>query len=61
MKSILVDVDPTGQAEVSAHGYKGKGCQNEVTKHLEKALGAVKAVKHKPEYYQDEKVKQTVG
>ena len=57
-KEIIVTVDLEGKVEVSAEGYKGKGC-TEATKFIEDALGISDGKRtKKPEWYAHETVKQ---
>ncbi len=58
MKEIIVTVKPDGTVEITAEGYKGKGCEA-ASKFIEQALGVdAKGRKFKPEYYQQETVAQ---
>lgn len=57
-KTITVTISPDGTTEVSADGFKGKGCEA-ATKFVEEALGIAGAKKTKrPEWYQQETVAQ---
>lgn len=55
---INVVVNPDGTVEVSAEGFKGKGCEA-ATKFIEEALGMDGDRKKLPEYYANETVKLT--
>lgn len=50
MKQIIITVSATGELEIEAVGFKGNACEK-ATAALEKALGAPKSRKKKPEYY----------
>jgi hypothetical protein len=56
-ETIVVTVGLNGEVEVSAEGFKGKGCEA-ATKFIEEALGMSGKRKFKPEYYATETVKQ---
>lgn len=58
-KEVIVTIGLDGKVEVSAEGFKGKGC-TEATKFIEQALGMDgKGRKFKPEYNQSETVTLT--
>lgn len=57
-KSINVIIGLNGEVEISAEGYKGKGCEA-ASKFLEDALGMnPKGRKKLPDYYASETVAQ---
>jgi hypothetical protein len=51
MKTIIVEVAPTGEITIDAAGFSGGSC-DEATKFLEEALGTVAVKAKKPEYHQ---------
>ena len=48
-RSIEVVVQPTGEIQIDAVGFKGPDCE-QATRFLEEALGTVSQRKRKPEY-----------
>ncbi len=48
MKTIIVDVSPTGEVKIDAVGFKGNACQ-QATAAIERALGKVTSKQFKPE------------
>ncbi|MEA3207893.1 MAG: hypothetical protein QOE70_950 [Chthoniobacter sp.] len=50
-KSIEVLIQPSGEVQIEAVGFKGNACEK-ATAALEAALGATKARRKKPEYHQ---------
>jgi len=53
-KTLTVTIDLEGKAEISADGYKGKGCEA-ASKFLEEALGMETGKRtKKPEWFQQE-------
>jgi NifU-like protein involved in Fe-S cluster formation len=50
MKQIKVKIDLSGQVEVEAVGFKGRGCKS-ATAPIEQALGMVAGTKDKPEIH----------
>lgn len=61
-RRILVRVFPTGEIQVEAKGFKGKGCEA-ATQSLENSLGKRVHREHKPEFRQVETavIRQTLG
>jgi hypothetical protein len=51
MKTVVVEVAPTGEITIDAVGFSGASCE-QATKFLEEALGTVAAKAKKPEYHQ---------
>lgn len=60
MKSILIEISPTGEVQIEAVGFKGNACEK-ATAELEKALGAAKSRKKKPDYYAATTTTQQIG
>ena len=60
MIEVLVPVDGSDEEIIiEAIGYKGNACDL-ATKDIERALGSVKAKKHKAEYNAKETVRKTI-
>jgi hypothetical protein len=51
MKTVIVEVAPTGEITIDAVGFSGASCE-QATKFLEEALGTVSNKAKKPEYHQ---------
>lgn len=49
MKTIEIEFNTDGSFQIEAKGYTGTSCKK-ATEFLEKELGKVKTVQHKPEY-----------
>ena len=49
-KMITVIVNPAGEVQIDAIGFKGPDCEK-ATVFLETALGVIKERRKKPEYY----------
>lgn len=62
MKSVVIEVAPSGEITIDAVGFSGASCE-QATKFLEEALGTVCNRAKKPEYHQQRSVhaKQKVG
>lgn len=56
-EQIVVTVGVNGEIEISAEGFKGKGCEA-ATKFIEEALGLGGTRTKKPEWFQQETAKQ---
>ena len=52
--SIEITIDPQGNVEIKATGYKGPACEA-ATKEIEDALGSVSSRKKTPEAYLTDK------
>ena len=48
-----ITIGPSGEVELSIHGYKGKSCL-EVVKIFEKVVGKVKSQQETSEFYEPE-------
>lgn len=61
-RMITVIVNPAGEVQIDAIGFKGADCEK-ATAFLEQALGMATAKERKPEYYQAATIKklQKVG
>lgn len=59
MRTITIRIKEDGTIQAEAHGYKGKRCSKDLD-YLLAGTGDRKVVKVKPEYYQEETVKETV-
>ena len=59
MKGAVITISKTGEVEIDAVGFKGKGCAD-FTKFLAQDLGEVKDDKKKPDWSLPEPSKQTV-
>jgi len=60
-KMITVIVNPAGEVQIDAIGFKGADCEK-ATAFLETALGVIKEHRKKPEYYSVKQGNhQTVG
>ena len=53
-KEIIIDIDPKGEVDIEAIGFKGGTCEKALAP-IEEAIGEVKSRKRKPEFYQKEK------
>lgn len=51
MKTVVIEVAPTGEISIDAVGFSGPSCE-QATKFLEEALGTVAVKAKKPEYHQ---------
>lgn len=60
MKSIIVEIAPSGEVKIEATGFKGKACET-ATAEMERALGVSGSRKKKPEYFASEVSQQSVG
>jgi hypothetical protein len=60
MRSIELIVQPDGSLKIDAVGFKGAYCEK-ATAFLEKALGQVKKMAKKPEYYRQAQNQQQIG
>jgi hypothetical protein len=49
-RRIHVRISPTGEIQVEAHGFMGKGCEA-ATKAIEEALGNTRERTRKPEFW----------
>ena len=54
-KEIIIEVDPKGNVNLEAIGFKGGTCEAALEP-IEQAIGEVASRKRKPEFYQKEKV-----
>lgn len=54
-EEIEVTIKTDGTTVIEGKNFSGAGCEK-ATAELEKALGTVSIKKHKPEYYETEKV-----
>lgn len=50
-RTIEIIIEPTGEIQIDAVGFKGPDCEK-ATKFLEEALGVVGQKTKKPEYHQ---------
>ena len=57
MKTIVITADELGGTEIEANGFKGRACEAQLEKFI-KALGVPTSTKKKPEYFQEDKIKQ---
>lgn len=60
MKTITIDITPTGEVQIETTGFKGKACE-QATAEIEKALGVTGKKVKKPEYHQTAVNTQKVG
>ena len=62
MKTIHITIDPSGEIQIEAVGFRGADCE-QATAFLEKVLGTVSRKERKPEYYRRASVRpeQRVG
>lgn len=60
MKTIIVEVSPTGEVKIDAVGFKGNACQ-QATAAIEKALGTVTAKAFKPEAHTQTQTQAKAG
>lgn len=63
MKEIQITFDITGDVKVKMLGFSGKTCRD-ASVFIEQALGKVKSVQRRPEYYQaktESQIKQQNG
>lgn len=59
-KTIEVVVGTAGEIRIDAAGFRGADCEK-ATAFLEKALGAVKIRRKKPEYHRSVHARQRLG
>jgi hypothetical protein len=50
MAQVTLIIDATGNTTVEVHGVQGPACQ-ELTAQVERLLGTVQSVTHKPEFH----------
>jgi hypothetical protein len=50
MKTIHITIEPSGEIQIEAVGFRGADCE-QATAFLEKVLGTVSRKERKPEYY----------
>ena len=55
MPEIIVTISPKGEIQIEGQNFKGISCE-QATRKIEEALGKVVNKKHKPEYYETEKI-----
>ena len=58
-QSLKFTIRQDGTVTEEVMGVVGKQCEN-LTKRIEERLGVVERVEHKPEYYQDLAVEETI-
>jgi hypothetical protein len=56
-RSIQVKISPTGEINVEANGFKGKGCEA-ATKAIEEALGKPRERIRKPDFWRQSQANQ---
>lgn len=60
-ESIKITMDnKTGEVEIGAIGFKGKGCLSKIDFLVKALMGGNAKVTHKPEFYQEATNKATV-
>lgn len=61
MNQIEVIINPDGSMHVEAQGYHGKKCSLDIAKLLQALEAEGKTEKHKPEFYECERLHQQQG